>query len=439
MPNPITAILGGVGSTLSSAASDVFNSSMLAIWDFATTLLTGAFGLIARLAQPSVDPSSGVLKGILPTILWCGGLTLFVLVLVQIARSVMSGGRGFATLFVGLGQYLVVTAGGWGFLAVLVRTADGLASGILSAGLSVDGWRGINGQNSTWLNSAHAVGGVGVGLTALFLVIPAAIGLLIEAVVRYAAIVVLAATIPILAAGLVNESTTQWFWTGMRWMLALLLLTPATALVLVIGLRGAASAAGADGASAPGVAQSTVQLVVGGVIMLIALLCPVALFKLLAFLDPNTGAGMQMRSYFAGSGSSPMSGLSSPDGDDGEGDTERRFGAAASGAVGDMTLGKGQSLAASSSSTAGSMLDSVGAGHAGTNPPPARGNRGGGSGRAGGPNQAEPDVLDPIVPTPGSPSPNPGTDLSPVGGSTAGGAAADGALTEGAAAAVVAL
>lgn len=84
----------------------------------------------------------------------------------------MAGGRGFGSLLIGTGQYLVVTAGGHGFPSVLVVAADGLADGILSAGLGVDGWRGINAQNSFWLNSAHAVGGVGLGLTACKAYVP---------------------------------------------------------------------------------------------------------------------------------------------------------------------------------------------------------------------------------------------------------------------------
>lgn len=421
--NPIKPILGSLGSSLGSAASGALDSAMERIWTFAITLLSGAFGVIAQLARPDLDPTSGVFASVLPTLLWCGGLTLFVLALIQIARSVMTGGRGFGTLLIGLGQYLVVTAGGLGFLSVLIVAADGLAEGILSAGLGVTSWRGINDQNSAWLNSAHTVGGVGLGLTALFLVIPAAIGLLIEAMVRYAAILVLAATIPILAAGLVNESTTKWFWTGLRWVMALLLLTPATALVIVIGMRSAAAAAGADGQHST-TGSATVQLVVGGVIMLIALLCPMALFKLLAFLEPNTGAGMQMRGYLSGSGAHRGGSAAASTGDDGgDAETEQRFAAIGGGPLVTGALGAGQGMAASSSATGGSLLDSVGAGHSGSNTAP--GSRPSGrsprDGRANAPqSETAPPESDVTGPAPSPTPPGSGTAVAPSSPSAAG-------------------
>ena len=147
-------------------------------------------------------------------------------------------------LFKGIAQYLMVTAIGLGLLGGFVTAANAAALGILSSGLHVDSWAGIATANRAWQNTVNAVSGVGLGLIALFGVIPAVISLLVTALVREAAILVIAATIPIVAAGLVAEATARWFWIALRWLLALVLLTPTVAVVMAVGLQLAAGAAG---------------------------------------------------------------------------------------------------------------------------------------------------------------------------------------------------
>lgn len=71
--------VGSLGASPGSAASRALDGAMEKIWTFAATLLTGAFGLIAKLARPDLDPRSGALSAVLPTILWCGGITVLCL------------------------------------------------------------------------------------------------------------------------------------------------------------------------------------------------------------------------------------------------------------------------------------------------------------------------------------------------------------------------
>ena len=47
----------------------------------------------------------------------------------------------------------------------------------------------------------------------------------------------LIATVPITAAGLLANTTATWFWRSLRWMLAAILMKPALALVLVVGVN----------------------------------------------------------------------------------------------------------------------------------------------------------------------------------------------------------
>jgi hypothetical protein len=304
--------------------------------------------------------------GVLPITLWVGAAVLLLAAFLQLGKSVAAGGRGFGTLVVGLAQYALVTIAGLGFLSVLIAASDGLANGLLAGGAHVNSFSALSERTTLWDQAAQTAGGIAMGLVALICVIPAALGLLLESLIRHAAILVLGATMPILAAGLVFEATTRWFWTGLRWMVALLLLTPAIALVTVIGLQTAAGAVGGIG-NTRGAASSVVSLAVGGVTLLVALLCPLALFKLLAFLDPNTVAGGAVRGFFSGSsspgdisGTSTAAPVGGAESDGGESATESRFGttmAAATGAAGQV--------ADSASERGGQILDTAGVGHYG--------------------------------------------------------------------------
>ena len=66
-------------------------------------------------------------------------------------------------------------------------------------------------------------------------VIPASFFYLLIMLVREAALIILIATAPISAAGLVNDSTKVFFWKTLRWFFACLLILPMAALVLGSG------------------------------------------------------------------------------------------------------------------------------------------------------------------------------------------------------------
>jgi len=220
---------------------------------------------------------------------------LVVLSLLQVGRAAMTGGAGLAHLFKGIAQYVVISAAALGILATLVTAADAAARGILATGLNTTSWAGVSTANTPWQNAVHGVSGAGLGLIALLGVLPAAIGLMAAALVREASILVIAATIPILAAGLVAEATARWFWTGLRWMLALITLTPAVAIVLSIGFRIAASTGTGAAAASSETGQEAVTAFVGAAVLLISVFCPLALFKLFAFIDPGTPSGHALR------------------------------------------------------------------------------------------------------------------------------------------------
>jgi hypothetical protein len=272
----------------------------------------------------------------------------------------------------------------------MVTASNSLATGILQVGLHVDSWDGIDLGNSAFKNATDTVTGIGLFIIALIGILPAAVGLLLEALVRTGAILILAATIPILAGGVLADATKRWLWTGLRWMMALIMMTPTTALAIVIGVKVAQNAAGASGSTA-GAAQAAVQAIIGGLILMIALFCPFALFKLFAFVDPNSMSGAAVRGYFAGGGGGSSGGASSAGSSEGsaESDSEGRF-AQALGAL----SGGAANTAAGAAAFSNNMLDAVGAGH-----PTEPGGGGGGGGRGGGQQQGGDQGGDPDEPS----------------------------------------
>jgi len=300
IPNPIDQLGQGLGATMASLAASAFDAAMKSLWDFAVALLGAVLGIIDHLTTPNLDPRTGPLASVMPATVWVGAVLLVVLCFVQVGKAAISGGSGLAQLFKGIAQYMIVSVSALGILMVLVTAANAAALGIIAAGLHAGSWQGISAANTPWQNGVNGVSGAGLGLIALLGVLPAAIGLLVAALVREASILVIAATIPILAAGLVAEATARWFWTGLRWLLALIMLTPAVAIVLALGLQLAAGAASATAATTSDTGQQAVTAFVGAGVLLISVFCPLALFKLFAFIDPGTGSGQRLRTSLTG-------------------------------------------------------------------------------------------------------------------------------------------
>lgn len=425
-------IFGSIGDKIAEYAAGAFNSAMKALWNASISMLAAVFGFIDEYTTPDVDPQNGAFAGLLPLTIYIGLVFLVLMSFVQIGKAVASGGRGFARILIGLAQYVGITVGGLGILGVMITACNQLSHGILTSA-GIEDWKGIGTTQNGWGEAAvEGISGVVLGIIALLCVIPAAIGFAIEAIAREAGILILGATIPILAGGLISDKTRGIFWTGLRWMLALLFMTPSTALAVVIGLKLAVAAAGGDGQQ-QGAGHAIAGALVSGIVLLIALTCPMALFKLFAFVDPNSLAGANVRSALGGGGGGGSGGGrgsvgSSEDGAEATGDS--RFEQAVLGALGPVaTAISGLSAAGPQLAQAGSpILDAAGAGHRG-GPAGAKGSssgsRGGDSddvdaagsdGDAGGGTSIDPDTGD------GSVVAADGGDPAPAEGSTASGA-----------------
>jgi hypothetical protein len=443
------SVAGDIGQTLTNA----FDKAMAELWAFGKTWMTLDFGFVDALTEPNLKPTGphAPLAGILPLTMWLGLLVFVMLFFVQIGRAVGNAmlrrhGEGFSRIGLGLVQYVLISAAGMTVLNLAVKAADRLADGILQVGMGVKDWSHVlSGCNSLWMYDVHAVSAVGLGIIAILCVIPASLAFLLEEIVREAAILILAAVVPIAAAGLISESTKTWFWKTLRWLMALVMLPPTVALVMAVGFKLFQSSIGVDdpkkcAAAAPLISlhsvfagkqdeQQTLMVVLGALILVVAVMCPLTMFKLFAFVDPGTPSGQSVRGMLSGfgSGSKPSgggggSGSGTSGGDE---NTQARFSADPLG-----MQQRGQALAQVGSAT----LDEHGVGDSQSSPPAGdgdSGDSGDGSGhqppqQPGGqgappPSQA---VAPPQPPNPpGSPSPAPPSGSSPSGSSPPGGAA----------------
>lgn len=296
------------GDAVNSFFASAIDQIMTFIWAAAVNLLRGSFELVDGLlgfgdGSDLVDGSGGLgsaapFAEIWPVLRWIGLSVALGLFFWQLTTTVLRGGAGFWRAATGPVAYGVAAAMTLGVVAALLGAAEGLTTVLLQRGLDADNFRTIldnpdlaftdNPEVDSQLDSS--VRAVLLGLVGLFGVIPAALGFALQMIFRQAAILVLVATVPITAAGLMTNTTASWFWRSLRWMMAAILMKPALALVLVIGVNVLSAPTGIGG------------LLAGTGVLLISLFCPLVLFRLLAFVEPGTNAGATMRSALSSSG-----------------------------------------------------------------------------------------------------------------------------------------
>lgn len=301
-----------VDEAAKDAAASVFESAMRAIWDASLAVLKAAFKLADRLSVFSITGDDGPLEITWPTTLWISGVVALGLFFWQLVMTTLRGGRGFTRLVSGPLQYGVALGVTVGLVATMLVAADELTRGLLDNGLSADNFQEAFQHTNFSSDAVKGVKTVVLGLCALFGVLPAAFGYVLEMLFREAAIHVLVAVVPITAAGLLAGVTANWFWKTVRWMLAAIAMKPLLALTLVLGVAIAGGSKGISG------------LLVGAAVLLISLFAPFVLFRLLAFVDPNTDAGAGFRNALASLGtgsygtSNPITGwmMSHADGND---------------------------------------------------------------------------------------------------------------------------
>ncbi len=278
------------GEGVGAFASGVLEPLMAATWTAALFILRAAFGLVDQFSILTVSTTDGPVSILWPMTLWISGAIALGMFFWQIITTVLHGGRGFVRLITGPVQYGIALAITVSVVAAFLTAADGLTEAILSTGLRVKNFQ--DALNMTGFTDALSdeVKNVVLGLAGVFGVIPAGLGFAFEAVFREAAIYVLVGTIPIAAAGLVADVTARWYWKVVCWGLVAIVMKPALAFVLVLAVAIVGGAQGLSG------------LLAGIGVLFVALMVPLVLFKLFAFVDPDADPQGVFRDKLADAG-----------------------------------------------------------------------------------------------------------------------------------------
>ncbi|GAY13163.1 hypothetical protein [Pseudonocardia sp. N23] len=281
----------GIDVAIAKAFDTILASIMKALWAAALYLLRTAFDLVDGLL--AFGPGATPFAALGSTLTHVACVVALGLFLWQLGVTVLRGGAGFWRIATGPLAFGVACALSVGVVTVAVGGADGLARLLLREGLGVDGFRGLldGSPLGRVLTETPDLGGevdatarsVVLGIVSAFAIVPAAIGFLLQAVFRQVVVLVLVATLPLTAAGLMTRTTASWFWRALRWTAAAVLLKPALALVLVVGVTMLGEPSGPGG------------LLAAAGVLLVALSCPFAVFRLLAFVEPGTASGAVLR------------------------------------------------------------------------------------------------------------------------------------------------
>ena len=391
--NPINWL----GDAASAAVADVWKAAMIALWSAGLWLLTLAFQIIDAFTTPDLS-AEGAMGAVLPTTLWIGASVAVIMMFVQLTVALIRrDGQSLGRVLLGVAQFGLVWVGYLGMAGALVTAAAGLSRGILQAMLDIDSLSAFDPSSSWPREVVDTTVATVLGISSLLLLIPASFFYLVIMFVREAALIILAATAPIAAGGLLSDSTKAWFWKSLRWFISCLLIAPVASLVLGVGVQLSAGVVAGNGDST---AQAAGTAIVGAVMIAIGAVCPLVLFRLLAFVDPGTASGAALRQSWTdagglsgvlsgGGGSSVGSGAAVRSGGDGRSGGEAAAEAQSSGRLAAMlgpvgaAVSAGTSLAHRAVAIGADVLGSAGVGHPAYGLPPSdTGSRRRGGGRS---------------------------------------------------------
>ncbi|TKJ21207.1 hypothetical protein A6V29_07825 [Blastococcus sp. CCUG 61487] len=294
--NPFCA----VGEAAGAVVEDVWVNAMLSLWEAGLWLLGLAFSVIDALATPDLS-AGGPLAAVYPVTFGIGATVAAMMAMVQLGiAAVRRDGQTLGRLMIGLLQFGLVWASYVGVAALLVTGVSGLTTALLRSLLDIDTMAAFDPSISVSRDLVDGTVATVLGVSSIFLLVPASVGYLLLMLVREAALIVLAATSAISAGGLLAQTSSTWFWRSLRWFLAALLVAPVAVLVLGVGVTITEGIL--TGAEETSTEAAIGMAVVGCLLILLGAICPLALFRLLAFVDPGTSSGASLRSSLAASG-----------------------------------------------------------------------------------------------------------------------------------------
>lgn len=292
IPNPFEAI----GDVIAKAAADAWTAAMLAVWNSGLFVLRIVLTFSELFLTPDLR-ADGPGKDVYAFTLWLALALVVILAMIQLgAAAFKREGKGLARAFIGAGQFVLVCACWFGYCVMIVAACGAITTALMKSLLKVQTWPdwdplgGLGVDDITDAGVATALAFLGIFLWL------AAIGHVLVYLARAASLLVLTATGPLSAAGLVSDFTRSWFWKSLRWFHAAAFTPVLMVMVLGIGVQfanGVAAHLADDTAKAFGTALPAVMTI------LISVVAPLALFKLLAFVDPGTPSGASFRQGMA--------------------------------------------------------------------------------------------------------------------------------------------
>jgi type IV secretion system protein TrbL len=305
LPNPIDVLgkfnpFGVAGDIAGKAVADGWTGIMMALWTSGLWVLRFALGVMDRWMTPDIT-ADGPAAEVYRTTFWAAGVLVLIMTLVQLGLAAFRrDGKSLARAVIGIFQFTAVWAAAITYGAAVIAACSGISRALMESLLEINDWSNWTPMSDADFGKSSIEVGLAtvLGILSLFLWM-AAIGHFVIMLTRAAALLILAASTPIAAAGLVSEAGRSWFWSSMRWFHAAALTPVLTVLMMGMGVKltsgvaqgGSETAEAAVGTAFPGV-----------MLILVSVVAPVALFKLLAFVDPGTSSGASMRAGMASAG-----------------------------------------------------------------------------------------------------------------------------------------
>ena len=288
-----------LGSAAAKIVADGWIAAWLSIWNAGLWLLRLVLSWSDAWLTPDLS-ANGPGHDLYQITFWIAGVLLLIIVMIQLGIAAFRrDGKGLARAGIGVGQFAVLVGGWIGYAVGVTAAFGGLTRAAMESLMNVTSWREWDLFTPVDAKTITE-GGVAVLLGLLGLLVwLAAIGHLVILLVRAAALLILVATGPIAAAGLAYEGTRVWFWKTFRWFHAAVATPLIVVLVSGVGMK---FTEGLTAGKAGSVEQTIGTAVPAIVLICVSVVSPLALFKLLAFVDPGTSSGAAMRAGMASLG-----------------------------------------------------------------------------------------------------------------------------------------
>lgn len=293
--NPFTYL----GNAAGKVVADAWTAAMLGLWNAGLWLLKLVLGIEDAFLVPDLS-EGGPMRGIYPYTFWVAGTLVLTMVMIQLGiASLRRDGQSMGRALIGIAQFVMVWAAWVVYALAVVAAAGGLTRALMESLLHVnamDAWQPWTGFSTADITDGTIA--TVLGVMGIFLVF-SAFGHLLVMLARGASLLVLAATNPIAAAGLVWDGGRSWFWKAFRWFHAAAFTPVIMMLILGLGVQVTSHVA----LSTTDTLEKAIGTAVPGVMLiLVGCFAPLVLFKLLAFVDPGTSSGAAMRAGLTAQG-----------------------------------------------------------------------------------------------------------------------------------------